>query len=78
MSFPTHAQVLDACSTLLESYGARPVPPADPDWSFLRPVGCPLVRCGCGHPVIEHGATGECWNVDAGICPCDRTKEQAA
>lgn len=53
------AELLDACSALLEAHGARPVPKADPTFRFVPNV--PFENCpDCGCLTTEHGATGEC------------------
>ena len=80
----TNAEVLDACSTILEGYGARPVPPADPTWQFAPGGASQPTRCrGCGHYRTEHGATGECWHLadhQGPDCTCGQpaTRERAA
>ncbi len=56
------ARVVDYCSALLERYGANPIPPAAPDFRLPAKGDCQKCR-GCGHPLIEHGATGECWHL---------------
>jgi hypothetical protein len=77
-----HADVLNACSDLLEARGARPVPRANPAFSFNLNPGAQPACPGCRHPQLDHGATGECWNVtDSGrpcTCAAETTRSAAA
>lgn len=68
------ARILDYCSALLERMGAAPVPPADQRWELPKPGVNHKLCQTCHHPEVEHGATGECWMVNAdGISVCDCT-----